>query len=801
MGIDVKSIILVFLMLALSLSVATNSLNSEVETATLEEIAEPLNVILPIADLNVPGFQEGSIFTDTTLSGGGYHTCIILEDGSVSCWGYNYNGQIGDGTTTDRTTRTQTSSFGIGRTAVAISSGDVHTCAILDDGTVSCWGYNYYGQLGDGTTTSRNTPTQTWSFGSNQMSALSERDFDADGVLNIFESTSPTVVSCNAGQYGRYICVYAPVGKFVSSNSAMYATDCAVGTYQATTGQSSCDDADAGYYVSATAQSSQTACQSGKYNPDNGSTSDGDCKWADRGHYVNASLGPGQFSQTACPIGTYSPFDTATSQDTCLLAIPGTFANQTGLEMLYFCPTGTYQPESGKQSCISADPGHRPQKENGWATSQVPCSPGQYQPLSGQFDCLNTDVGHFTNQTGSIAQIPCSSGTYQADAGRLDCISANPGYHVDSEGQSSQSLCLAGTYQPLSGQNFCFSAEIGHYVNSSLVDGALINLNQTECPKGTFQRLSIQSSCFDADPGYYVDLIGQSHQMPCPRGTYQPEIGQQFCIFADAGTYVDKPGQTFVVGCPTGTYNPSAGAVVQCLDSTEGNYVALKGQDSQTPCEIGTFQNQTRMISCDDALIGHYVSVTGSGNQTACPNYTSTLISGSDSIADCLLDTDLDSIPNMIDYDDDNDGTIDELDAFPLDDSENSDTDGNGVGDNLQTKQEAKFQTQMLKIGGIVILLIVIGALIFFKRKNSVPESIKEIPVMESNVMGTTAIDVETPLTHPSHLQNELEPLATPNAATPADQVDANGYEWLTDSDGTKWYRVAQSNSEWIKFE
>ena len=72
---------------------------------------------------------------------------------------------------------------------------------------------------------------------------------------------------------------------------------------------------------------------------------------------------------------------------------------------------------------------------------------------------------------------------------------------------------------------------------------------------------------------------------------------------------------------------------------------------------------------------------------------------------------------------------------------------------------------------------------------------------MESNVMGTTAIDVETPLTHPSHLQSELEPLATPDVTTPADQVDAEGYEWLTHSDGTKWYRVAQSNSEWTKFE
>jgi len=77
----------------------------------------------------------------------------------VRCWGLNQYGQLGDSSTTTRITPTQTSSLGTDRTAIAISAGYSHTCAILDDGFVSCWGYNGNGQLGDGTTTERNTPT------------------------------------------------------------------------------------------------------------------------------------------------------------------------------------------------------------------------------------------------------------------------------------------------------------------------------------------------------------------------------------------------------------------------------------------------------------------------------------------------------------------------------------------------------------------------------------------------------------------------------------------------------------------
>ncbi|MDP7001783.1 MAG: hypothetical protein QGH90_07765, partial [Candidatus Poseidoniaceae archaeon] len=135
------------------------------------------------------GAQAGSIYENATITAGGYHTCAILDDGSVRCWGYNAYGQLGDGTTTNRNTPTALSSWPSGRTAVAITAdGGGHTCAILDDGSVRCWGWNDYGQLGDGTTTSRNTPTALSSWPSGRTAAVGDRDNDDDGLLNIFDS-------------------------------------------------------------------------------------------------------------------------------------------------------------------------------------------------------------------------------------------------------------------------------------------------------------------------------------------------------------------------------------------------------------------------------------------------------------------------------------------------------------------------------------------------------------------------------------------------------------------------------------
>ena len=92
----------------------------------------------------------------TAVTSGEQHACELRSDATVWCWGRNDHGQLGDGTTTDRSTPVQVQ----GLTAVtAIGAGLHHTCAVTA-GNVFCWGANDSNQLGDGTTTDRAVPVQ-----------------------------------------------------------------------------------------------------------------------------------------------------------------------------------------------------------------------------------------------------------------------------------------------------------------------------------------------------------------------------------------------------------------------------------------------------------------------------------------------------------------------------------------------------------------------------------------------------------------------------------------------------------------
>ena len=98
-----------------------------------------------------------SLAATPQIAAGGLHTVALKSDGTVWAWGYNGYGQLGDGTTTNRLTPVQVSSLS-GVTAIA--AGVYHTLALKSDGTVWAWGYNGDGRLGDGTTTNRTTPVQ-----------------------------------------------------------------------------------------------------------------------------------------------------------------------------------------------------------------------------------------------------------------------------------------------------------------------------------------------------------------------------------------------------------------------------------------------------------------------------------------------------------------------------------------------------------------------------------------------------------------------------------------------------------------
>jgi alpha-tubulin suppressor-like RCC1 family protein len=95
---------------------------------------------------SIPVAVEG-LANVAAISGGGVHTCAVLADRTVWCWGENEFGQLGDGTTATATTPVQV--VGISD-AVAVVTGWRHACALLADSTARCWGQNEFGQLGDG---------------------------------------------------------------------------------------------------------------------------------------------------------------------------------------------------------------------------------------------------------------------------------------------------------------------------------------------------------------------------------------------------------------------------------------------------------------------------------------------------------------------------------------------------------------------------------------------------------------------------------------------------------------------------
>jgi len=113
--------------------------------------------------MSSPSKDVVGISTAVEVVSGERHSCARLEDSSVLCWGQNNYGQIGTGAT-GADVDTPTAVQGLTGPAIGLAAGSYHTCALIDDGTVECWGRNNQGQLGDDTTLTRPAAVQALGF-------------------------------------------------------------------------------------------------------------------------------------------------------------------------------------------------------------------------------------------------------------------------------------------------------------------------------------------------------------------------------------------------------------------------------------------------------------------------------------------------------------------------------------------------------------------------------------------------------------------------------------------------------------
>ncbi|MFI7538357.1 S8 family serine peptidase [Streptosporangium sp. NPDC049376] len=149
----------------------------------------------PVA-IAVPGLT-GVAAGPGTIAAGGVHSLALMANGTVKAWGNNGAGQLGDGTTTNHTTpATVTGLTNVGQ----VSSRGDHNLALITGGTVKAWGDNSEGQLGDGTTTTRTTPVSVT--GLTNVNGVSAGTKHSVATTSSVSSTTYTWGDNNQGQLG-----------------------------------------------------------------------------------------------------------------------------------------------------------------------------------------------------------------------------------------------------------------------------------------------------------------------------------------------------------------------------------------------------------------------------------------------------------------------------------------------------------------------------------------------------------------------------------------------------------------------
>lgn len=589
------------------------------------------------------------------IGSGFYHTCALLDNGSIGCWGNGDDYEFGDGSSGLEYYNAKYVSFPQGRTAITLEVGDNHNCAILDDNSTWCWGEHNRGQRGDGgiggsyptqvqtsgyyftsisagqyNTCGISNTQQVYCWGENwdyqvgigtesrddvqtpalvnlgsstqngpqQYPLIHDRDPDNDGIPSIFDST-PLAPDCRAGTYDipGIGCVDTDPGYYQDMPHKDFQIPCPIGTFQPNFGSPACIDAPPGYYVDTIASLSATSCPAGSQQPLSAQT---ECLGIDSGHYAP----PGTPSQIPCIPGTFQP---QPNQSSCLPSDPGYHVPIEGQVHQTICPPGTYQPGYGLASCYEASPGNHVSQEG--SIGEEECQIGTYADVFGLSECKLASPGYYVNSIGATSQEPCSSGEYQPNSGQTSCLVVDAG-HYSNSGSGSMIPCEVGYYQGAPGSDTCIAAEPGYFVDS---EGST---TQYMCTAGTYTENAASSQCTVASPGYYSESEGSTTQEICLAGSYSSQ-GATSCELADPGYIVSNDGASQQEECTPGSYQPASGST-DCIAASPGNFVSDNAATGQTECLPGTYQWESGQTDCVESPAGKYSAEAGSSTVENC---------------------------------------------------------------------------------------------------------------------------------------------------------------------------------------
>jgi len=608
--------------------------SSPIPVSMFEDSPQNSNAIVNLLNANEPGYQIGSVYTNTSLSLGNLHACSIMGNMSLYCWGENSGGYgkggLGVGSNLVNTSTPTQVNLGNGIIPVKISAGSGgSTCVITSLGQVMCWGANNAGQLATGNFSDLYLPSHAVplpspavevSVGLQTVCAIVEtlelycwgRGAIGNGFNN--NTNPPSKVLLPAGRDAVAVSVGGTHACAILDNGSLMCWGYN-GLGQLGIGSSGSQHYSTPQYVKSFSNMNKAVAVSAK--------STNTCALNSTGFVYCWGWESGKI------IGNGQGSDSHTPE---LLSLP---QNQTAISLS--APCAILLNES--LTCWGRD--YFGLRGVGRVDESTPTTPTLVQNLTGDVAAISSS-DHTVCATLKNASMQCWGYT----GGAMTTISAHSGNPTYIVGNHSVAL----SERDLDG------------------DGTLNIFEDVVCFQGTYQSANNSQVCSLAQPGHYVSLVGMNYQEICVIGTYQPNQGAASCILADFGFYVNSTGSSVQHMCPNGMTTVATGStnVSDCsvfLDSDEDGVADIN--------DAFPFDANESVDSDNDGVGDNADEFPNDANETA------------DSDGDGVGDN-ADQFPSDSNEtsDSDGDGIGDNADQFPNDPSESTDFDGDGVGDN-----------------------------------------------------------------------------------------------------------------------